>query len=150
MTILLLFLVVVVSVVIVFGYFLGFLRPAASPGGSVTLSGSFLAANGGGNAGVLTFVLKNAGNLSVTGVTFGCPSSQFVETDCGGLFLTYNGGKVTPTNPVPGSGVATGTGAVHAAIGNPFTPGTIYTVTYTVTLSDGSSSTALIQLAAQA
>ncbi|MDG6925929.1 MAG: hypothetical protein JRN09_05200 [Nitrososphaerota archaeon] len=150
LTLLLFFVVIVIAVLVIFAYFSGLLGLVAPAQKHVDISGVFSLQNGGGPTGTLAFTVTNLSSTPITGASFSCPASQFLDPACGGLTLTMNGLPVSPQNTVPDQATASGASTVSAAAGRTFTASNPYSVTVTVTFSDGTSTSYTELLIAQA
>jgi hypothetical protein len=140
-TIAVLFLVTVVAVLLVFTYFTGFLKIGSTSHESVSASGTFVIQTNG-LSGVIAVMIENTGTSSIVSVAFACPTSHFSSTDCDGLTAMYLGAPVSSQNPLPSKGTAGGTATVQAAPNTAFSSGTLYSVLFTPTFSDGTTGTA--------
>jgi len=144
-TIAVLFLITAVAAVLIFSYFTGFLRIGAPGTAHVTGSGT-IHADPTGLSAMIAVAISNSGTTPVVSLTFTCPASQFIEANCGGLSAFYNGAAVSSKNPLPEKGVATGTATVSAALSTTFSYGTLYSISCSIHLSDGTIQTITIPL----
>ncbi len=150
LTLLLLFLIVVIGVVLIFTLFTGFI-----PGGGqsspdkVSVSGVFATSTVGGNTATLSIFVQNLGPSSAELFAVSCPLSSFTSANCGGLTILSAGLPVSGQNVIPKGESVSGSSTVNSAIGTSFTPGKIFTFSYQVSFSDGTSISGTLQLATQ-
>ena len=146
-TIAILFLVLVVAVLLVFTYFMGFLNIMPQGGNHLVVDGFFSVQGGAGASGTLSLTAENTGADPAVSITVSCPTAQFASADCGGFVMEINGALVSSANPLPVKGTASGTATTQSAPGTAFTYAKIYSFTITATFSDGStqSQTKLLQ-----
>lgn len=144
------FVIVVIAVVVIFGYFNGLFKFVSPVEGSVMASGVFALPGGGGSTGNLIVQVRDTGHVSITGVAVACPTTQFASSDCGGLQINVNGSELSARNALSYGQTGSGSGSVQSAPGTTFTPGAAVTVTVTVSFSDGSTIPEALILPAQA
>lgn len=149
LTLLLIFLVTVIAIVVIFGYFTNFLH-FGTPTKDVQISAVISIQGGGGSYATLAFSITNLSSTDLTGVTFSCPPGQFSSATCNSLSVDVNGLPVSSQNPVLNKQTASGAGTVTAAAGVTFNPGQAYTVKVNLSFADGTTLTVSELLPAQA
>jgi hypothetical protein len=150
LTLLILFLVTIVVILVIFSYFTGLISFSGGQTDNMGVSGVFALNPNNASQGTLIFSVSNTGSSSILGVSFSCPSSDFLSTSCDNLTLSNSGGLISPQNPIKAGAGGGGSIAVSLNPSANLQPGNAVTVTVNVTFADGSMKADAMLLPAQA
>ncbi len=138
LTVLILFFLTIVVVLVIFSYFTGLISFSGGSSHNANVSGVFALDPNNDSAGTLIFSVTNLSTSPIVGVTFSCPSSDFVSTTCDNMALSNGVGPISGSNPIKTN--SGGGGSILLALAptaNLPAGASSVTVTVYVTFADG-------------